>query len=263
MNERRSTDDPNAGYSCRDMNPRIERPTPVVAAGSVARTAFCLAALVLLGAIGLTVGAALTAVAPAPLDTRLGEAFPANVPEWSSRELPLGPTEVTVEASKEILGFDDYINREYVNGPLKVGVYIAYWKPGKLTARMVRGHVPDNCWVAAGWTMKTPTDPYFTLTDGLRFERRLFEEQQQSFDVVYAHIVDGRVHSFSKGKASGLLDDMMHYWDWHTGGQQEQYFIRISVEPPFDRLKGSQLLAALDSFIRQHVLRSTHPSTQS
>ncbi|MCC6142622.1 MAG: exosortase-associated EpsI family protein [Candidatus Hydrogenedentes bacterium] len=195
----------------------------------------------------------ITAKTPAPLAGRLAEVFPHNMVGWTSRDLPLGPTEFAVEISKQILGFDDYINREYSNGPVTAGVYIAYWQPGKITARMVRGHIPDNCWVAAGWQMTIPADPHFQLTPKLGLERRSFMAAGQTQDVAYVQIVDGEVHSFSKTKATGLFDDLMHYWDWDSAGKKDQYFIRISTTSSLDDLTGSKLLEAIEVFVKAHA----------
>lgn len=187
---------------------------------------------------------------------RLGDVFPRNMAGWTSRELPLGPTEFVIEASKEILGFDDHINREYSNGRITVGVYIAYWRPGKITARMVRGHIPDNCWVAAGWQMMMPADPYFRALSGLEMERRSFMAGGKTEDVAYVQIVGGEVHSFNKAKATGLLDDLMHYWDWDSAGRKDQFFIRISSGNSLDNLSETLLVQILDAFLRKHAIRS-------
>lgn len=212
--------------------------------------------MVLLTVIGVSVVAKLTAKTPPALALKLSEAFPEQINGWTSYDLPLGPTEVAVEASKEILGFDDYINREYKSESIKVGVYIAYWKPGKITARMVRGHIPDNCWVAAGWQMVMPPDKRFQIMPGLDFERRSFMANGRVQDVVYAQIVAGEVHAFSKAKATGLLDDLMQYWDWDTAGQKDQYFIRISSDSSLDDLRGSALFEAIESFVKGYALRA-------
>lgn len=223
---------------------------------SSSKRSLILAAAVLLVAIGVSAVVALTAQSPAPLAIKVGEAFPSNIAGWTSRDLPLGPTEVAVEASKEILGFDDHINREYSNGAVTVGVYIAYWKPGKITARMVRGHIPDNCWVAAGWQMSMPADPHFQLLPGLELERRSFMTAGQTQDVAYVQVVGGEVHAFSKAKATGLVDDLMHYWDWDSAGQKDQFFIRISTAASLDDLRGSTLLDTIETFAKSYAARA-------
>lgn len=219
-----------------------------------ARLTMGVGGLILLLAVGFTISSTIGAQVHSPLAVKLSEALPADIANWSYRDIPLGPTEFSAAASKKILGFDDYINREYTSGSIRVGVYIAYWKPGKLTARMVRGHVPDNCWVAAGWHMQRPANPRIKMFPGLEFERRTFTEQNRSLDVAYVQIVGGKVHTFSKAQASGLGDDLMHYWDWRSAGPKEQYFIRISSSESLEKLSQTLLMRTIHSFTQQYAM---------
>src|SRR5690606_27133761 len=47
---------------------------------------------------------------------------------------------------------------DYISGPLRLSVYVAYWEPAKMSSRLVAGQTPDVCWVGAGWTC-TPRRP--------------------------------------------------------------------------------------------------------
>lgn len=214
-----------------------------------------LTALVFGVAVLVTIAVKVLAKVPPSLETKLSDAFPANITGWAVRDLPLGPTEVVVEASKEILGFDDYINREYSNGANTVGVYIAYWKPGTAGARTVRGHIPDNCWVEAGWRMEMPPNKRFQLSPQLELERRTFMAGPQRVDVIYAQIVAGEIHAFSKAQAAGLIDDLMHYWDLDSAGRKDQFFIRISSSASLDDLRENNLFGAIQAFVAGYVLR--------
>jgi hypothetical protein len=63
-------------------------------------------------------------------------------------DVPLAQTEELVNTVEGRLRFDDVISRLYTSGSNQVGVYIAYWEPGKVPVRMVGVHTPDTCWSA-------------------------------------------------------------------------------------------------------------------
>jgi hypothetical protein len=84
----------------------------------------------------------------------LREVVPAELPGWTVRDGRVAETEEMKRAVGELLNFDDVVLRTYRQGGREFEIYAAYWRPGKMAPRLVAGHTPDVCWVAAGWMVR-------------------------------------------------------------------------------------------------------------
>jgi len=68
-----------------------------------------------------------------------------KLPGWSAAQRPVADTEEMKRAVAELLNHDAGGFVTYTNGDLQISIYAAYWKPGKMSPRLVAGHTPDVC----------------------------------------------------------------------------------------------------------------------
>jgi hypothetical protein len=169
----------------------------------------------------------------------LAEYFPREMAGWHSEDRPLAETEEQVKAVERILQYDEAILRIYRKGDQEFSVYVAYWRPGKMPAREIAFHVPDQCWVSVGWKERAADYHYQREFEG----RWLAPAQYREFDglngcqyLLYWHILNGRAILYSSdGTHSQLttLNALLRHGLRHKG---EQYFIRIASRSTFDEL---------------------------
>lgn len=186
-----------------------------------------------------------------------GELRALEVPDWEVSELPLGATEGERQAVEKTLQFDDAIFLRLRHGMEDVGVYVAYWGPGKGDLRSVGMHTPDTCWVRAGW------EPIMRESD-FRGEAggQLPPGQYRSFAmngtiqyVVFWHMLHGEsVPLWRNGFPSlpfllrKVGSDLRHL-------SGEQYFIRISSPRPLTDQWDSPGLQKVLSILAETGLR--------
>jgi hypothetical protein len=158
------------------------------------------------------------------------------------------------------LNFDDFFYKTFRRGGTEVGVYAAYWAPGRLDPATVASHTPDLCWVGAGGTIVERDDSRVLLFPGNRVLRpasfRVFEFPQGSEEVVFWHCVGGTPVRFADSEASPLLAGLRRF-EKTLGltafglAPQEQIFVRISTNRTIDELVRSDLWPGLTPFLRE------------
>jgi hypothetical protein len=109
------------------------------------------ASAMLVIAIALVTYTALRPLPPPTLTQPLTSVIPDQIPGWVVKDLPIAETEEMKKAVDEILNYDDAVYRNYNQGQTTISVYVAYWKPGKMSPRLIAAHTPDVCWVNNGW----------------------------------------------------------------------------------------------------------------
>ncbi len=172
-------------------------------------------------------------------DKPLGELIAAEVPGWRSVELPLAETEEARNTVERRLNFDDYISRVYRSGETEVGVYIAYWEPGKTAVRMVGAHTPDTCWVQNGWAC---TDRESNVLKGIGEtplkpgEFGVYEIRDTVRHVLFWHLVGDRVYGYEQQDSHNRFATLQDMWNFGLNQRQEQFFIRISSNRPFSEI---------------------------
>lgn len=159
-------------------------------------------------------------------------------------------------AIEEGLGFDDYRYRRYQSTAGEFSVYLAYWSPRRRHFLDVSTHAPDNCWVTNGMTMSPEKRsvelqiPSATIRAG---NQRAFDAAGQQVNVIYWHLLGGRTVDYSRygtGKTLGFI------WDnrgLYSGGNQAQYFLRISSPQSFALLQAQLGFQAVLEALRRHV----------
>lgn len=188
----------------------------------------------------------------------LAERIPVTLPGWAGRDEPLGANEVVSTAVERTLNYDDYVFRIFRRGDTTLGVYVAYWAPGRMPIQKVASHTPDRCWTENGWRcleMKHGVAVAATGGDLLPAQWRIFEPpsaaQSHKEHVLYWHLVGDRLYDYgerfnAKPRAIDWWRDTVAY---ATSGSDAQYFIRLTSNRPFEQLEGDpgwqEVLAAL------------------
>lgn len=217
------------------------------------RVAFILISFLLAGAVALQFWQR-REVGPGK-GLHLATALPGELPGWSGKSLPLGATEAVSGAVEKTLRFDDVYFREFRSRIGVISLYAAYWGPGKMPTQLVASHTPDRCWAENGWTCDevahevAPTSQSPMLLPG---EWRVFSAPGgQKLNVLFWHRVGGELYDYGH-----RINRMPSVWRWWRDAARqalrsppEQYFIRLTSDVPFERLRGDpgweQMLAAL------------------
>jgi hypothetical protein len=171
-----------------------------------------------------------------PQHEKLLSELPAVVEGWVVKDMPIASSVEMQKAVSELLNYDEAIFREYSKNGKTLTVYAAYWRPYRFHPRLISVHTPDICWVGNGWTMKSTNSNYgVSLSEGRAWhaQERVFEVGGSQMNVIYWHILDGRLSGYAEGSNSiqtsflkELLNDLKH-------GAGEQFFIRISSPQPW------------------------------
>lgn len=174
--------------------------------------------------------------------------------DWSVEELPLGDTERLREVVLKTLRYDDAVFLRYRRGGREFSVYVAFWGPNKATARDVRLHTPDTCWVQAGWVEKR-RDEAFVIpgATGAACVGQLREYEHGGAahqEVVFWHFMDGALvphWRYGQPTVSQVLRAVAGDQGAVRGAQ---FFIRVSSPERLDWLwkdeAGRELLRVLE-----------------
>ena len=195
---------------------------------------------ILLCAFGLQAYFALIPPSEPTFKDTLAEIMPAKLPGWKVQELEIADTpEASVRVS-EFLNFDDAIFRAYIKDDTQIGLYIAYWSPGKASYRWAGAHTPDTCWVKIGWncTQREYSIPF--RHGDIPFqpaEFGVYETDTEKQNVYFWHLVGGKAYSYKQQGQHNIfaaLTDIRHHG---LNLRKEQFFIRLSSNRTLDKLK--------------------------
>ena len=169
--------------------------------------------------------------------TPLADYLPREMAGWHSEDRPVGETEAQVKAAEKVLNYDDAVLRIYRKGNQEFSVYIAYWRAGKMPAREISFHVPDVCWVLAGWR-QCAADYHFQREFEGRWlapaQYREYDEPNSRQYVLYWHVLNGRTINFSSEGGLSQLNTLKAVLLHGLSQRGEQYFIRIASRSPPD-----------------------------
>lgn len=179
---------------------------------------------------------------PVALATRI----PSSLPGWVGRDEPLGANEVISTAVERTLNYDDYVFRVFRRGETTLGIYVAYWAPGRMPIQKVASHTPDRCWTENGWRcleMKHGVAVAGQNVDLQPAQWRLFEPpstgQSSKEYVLFWHLVGDRIYEY--GARFNATPRAIDWWRdtvaYATSGSDAQYFIRVTSNRPFDGLR--------------------------
>lgn len=202
------------------------------------KTILSFVAFVLLIAV-LLQGYSLTLNPEVKKEGKLDDLISSHLPGWTMEELPLGETEEVLNAVENALRFDDVISRVYKSGNTQVGVYIAYWEPGKMPVRLVGVHTPDTCWIQNGWTCterESHVNKRVVDQDLKPAEFGIYETEYHRQHVLFWHLVGSRVHTYEQQGMHSLTAAFQDIAQYGLNQRQEQFFIRISSNRPFEEI---------------------------
>jgi hypothetical protein len=185
--------------------------------------------------------------------------LPTAFSGWSVMDMPVATSAEMQKAVSEMLNYDEAVFREYSKDGRSFTVYAAYWRPFRFHPRLISIHTPDVCWVGNGWEMKDADYNYaVTLRNGAAWhaQERFFQAGSVGMNVIYWHIIDGKLSGYAEGPNStnrsfmhAFLYDLRH-------GAGEQFFIRFSSAQPWSVWKDDPMfLEVLNTFLP--VLKAT------
>lgn len=190
--------------------------------------------------------------------TALADALPAVLGGGTARDEPIAESEEMRRAVDELLNFDDAVYRVYRLGDLEVAVYAAWWRPGKMSPRLVAGHTPDVCWPANGWERDRAAENQWDTTlravaaagllDG---ECRVFRAEQRHVHVVFWHRVGSELVSYGTGYAPPWWAPLAEMWRDGLNLRREQLFVRVSANAPLAEVLARPELAPLADALRE------------
>ncbi len=195
-------------------------------------------ALLLAAAVALQVMPG-TEAAVVRRDAPLADYFPRDLVGWHGEDRPPAETEAQIARVRRLLNYDETLLRIYRKGGQEFSLYVSYWQPGKMPAREIAFHVPDKCWVSAGWTECAANHDYQRLFEGHLLapaQYREFDAQSGHQYVIYWHVLNGRVIVYSDDGTHSQLTTLSALLRHGLGHKGEQYFIRIASQSPLDAL---------------------------
>lgn len=172
-------------------------------------------------------------------DLMLQEYLPNTPSGWRSEDRPLGETEALSGKVKKLLDYDEALFRIYHKQDREFAVYLAYWRPGKMSSREIAFHIPDKCWVAAGWRRVSADYHYQKAFEGSLLapaQARVFEAGAIRQQVIYWHIFNGQAIIYNPDGSPSDLSVLEDIWRRGLRQKGEQYFIRVSTTGSMEEL---------------------------
>lgn len=194
---------------------------------------------------------------PPTVDGKLEELIPAQIPGWKSAKVPLSSTPEGVERVLNVLDLDDVFSREYSKGTTRVMIYAAYWYPGSEPYSSVAIHNPDSCWVIAGWQVEERESNRRVKLAGRELKEHewgIYSKDGLDQHVIFWHLLGGEPNKHIKHMlwtSSGLDSIKRQFYFIYNIAQmgldlgQDQLFVRISSNKPFDELEKTGELAEI------------------
>ena len=201
---------------------------------------FILAAAALLGGLSLRVYFALVPPPKPTLDGLLSDIVPEELNGWKIIDQDMAESPESSERISDFLNFDDALFRIFKKGDTFVGLYIAYWLPGKASYRWAGAHTPDTCWVQNGWTRldrkycipfeneETPFQPA---------EFGIYEKDGSTQNVYFWHLVGGEAFGYEQEGGHNIFAALLDIKKHGLNLRDEQFFIRLSSNKKIEELK--------------------------
>lgn len=185
-----------------------------------------------------------------------------DLPEWFAAQRPVADTEEMKRAVAELLNYDAGGFVTYTKGDLQISIYAAYWKPGKMSPRLVAGHTPDICWIGNGWVCQSAgiADLKVSNQQRLRVKTRVFAATVGvPQHVMFCHVVGGLPRDYGQFGAPAWYAFLSEVRSGGLKLREEQLFFRISSNHPFETFSDAapvgHFLSRLGPF-----LKTTKPS---
>ena len=201
---------------------------------------FIFATAALLGGLSLRVYFALVPPPEPTLDDLLSDIVPEELNGWEIIDQDMAESPESSERISDFLNFDDALFRIFKKGDTFVGLYIAYWLPGKASYRWAGAHTPDTCWVQNGWTRldrkycipfqneETPFQPA---------EFGIYEKDGSTQNVYFWHLVGGEAFGYEQEGGHNIFAALLDIKKHGLNLRDEQFFIRLSSNKKIEELK--------------------------
>ncbi len=207
----------------------------------------------LLGGLSLRVYFAFVPPPEPTLEGQLSYIVPEELNGWKIIDQDMAESPESSERISDFLNFDDALFRIFKKGDTFVGLYIAYWLPGKASYRWAGAHTPDTCWVQNGWTRldrkycipfqneETPFQPA---------EFGIYEKDGSAQNVYFWHLVGGEAFGYEQEGGHDIFAALLDIKKHGLNLRDEQFFIRLSSNKKIEELKKlegfKQILDSLD-----------------
>ncbi len=198
-----------------------------------------LAISLLIVALGLlTYGG--TRVAEPRFPGKVSDLLPPTPPGWKRQEMPIADTPEMQKAVDELLNYDDAVFVSFTDPAGKsIQVYLSYWRPGKISPRLVAGHTPDICWISNGWTCRERDFAFFAgASEKLLLppaQWGVYEQNDEATHVIFWHIHAGQTVAYTQAGAPPWWTAIRDIFTKGLNQRGEQLFVRISSKLPESR----------------------------
>ena len=196
---------------------------------------------------------------PVSLSEPISEILPKEIEGWSYTDFDLATSAESSDRIASFLNFDDSLYRVYQKGNIHVGVYIAYWTPGKVSYRWAGAHTPDTCWVVNGWTRleREYSIPFQVNDIKLKnAEFGIYKKDRTVENVYFWHLVGGEPFGYAQKEIPNIFGALIDIQKYGLNLRQEQFFIRISSNESLESLKRTEGFDAIISKLSQLSLAS-------
>jgi len=199
--------------------------------------------LVLVSALTLRAYFAFVPPPEPTLHRQLAEIVPEDLDGWRVRDLDMADSPEASARVSDFLNFDDALFRVFERGDTFVGLYIAYWTPGKASYRWAGAHTPDTCWVLNGWSREkreysVPFEHESTAFEPAEFG--VYSKDGTAQNVYFWHLVGGDAFGYSQEGTPNIFASLLDVKHHGLNLRQEQFFIRLSSNKELDELKKTQ-----------------------
>lgn len=196
--------------------------------------------IVLLAAFGLRIYFAMVPPPEATLTQPLSVIVPEHLDGWRVRTIPMDQSPEAAARIENFLNFDDAIFRVFEQGDTMIGLYIAYWTPGKTSYRWAGVHTPDTCWVLAGWVRKERESavPLASRNTELKpAEFGIYVKDGIAQHVFFWHLVGGEPYRLNQHGTHNIWASLVDIREFGLNLRKEQFFVRLSSNRPLEDLE--------------------------
>ena len=165
---------------------------------------------------------------------------PSELPGWRIKDMDMAESPESSARITDFLNFDDAIFRVFEKGDTFVGLYIAYWTPGKASYRWAGAHTPDTCWVVNGWSRDDREYSVPFQHDGQALEPAefgIYSKSGQAQQVYFWHLVGGKAHGYAQKEVPNIFGALLDIKNHGLNLRQEQFFVRLSSNKSLDELR--------------------------
>lgn len=215
--------------------------------------------LIFFSVLGLKLFFVFSPPPPVSLTESISEILPTEINGWSYADFDLATSDESSDRIASFLNFDDSLYRVYKKENIHVGVYIAYWTPGKVSYRWAGAHTPDTCWVVNGWTRldREYSIPFQVNEIKLKnAEFGIYKKDRSVENVYFWHLVGGEPFGYAQKEIPNIFGALIDIQKYGLNLRQEQFFIRISSNENLETLQSTEGFDSIISGLSQLSLLS-------